>query len=164
HHVVLVHVLGQDEDADVGQLATDLARGLEPVVGLARRHADVHHSHVGLQLSDLLDELVGVAHLGHDLEPRARQYARDALAHQHPVLAEHYAHGMLARTVVPSPTALSTVSAPSSVASLSASPRSPEPLAGSAPPRPSSRTSTTMRSPSQRTATDAWVASAYRVT
>ena len=47
-------------------------------------------------------------------------------------------HGTTARTVVPSPGGDVTSRRPSSAATRSASPRSPEPLAGSAPPTPSS--------------------------
>ena len=40
--------------------AADLVRGLDALVGLRRRHADVHDGHIGLVLVDRREQLVGV--------------------------------------------------------------------------------------------------------
>src|SRR4051794_34847006 len=65
-----------------------------------------------------------------------------------------YGSGSCARTLVPPPGGLSTSSEPPSAAIRSASPRSPDPC-GSAPPRPSSATSTCTHPSASVTATEA---------
>jgi hypothetical protein len=69
--------------------------------------------------------------------------------------------GISARTVVPVAGALQTWSRPPSASTRSASPRRPEPSAGSAPPTPSSATSTTSSASHRATRTVAVSASAY---
>ena len=72
--------------------------------------------------------------------------------------------GSTARTSVPSPGGLSTLSEPSQAPTRSASPLSPEPAPACAPPTPSSRTSTTSDSPPLASFTVAWLALAYLAT
>jgi len=42
----------EEHDAHAGMAAAQLVRGLDPLVGPRRRHADVHDRHVGLVLVD----------------------------------------------------------------------------------------------------------------
>src|SRR5215213_6376742 len=74
------------------------------------------------------------------------------------------AHGISAWSRVPRPGGLSSDSVPSSAATRSASPRRPDPRATSAPPTPSSATSTVTWPFARRTATVASVACAYFAT
>src|SRR5207244_1985148 len=83
---------------------------------------------------------------------------------QHHAAVHDQPSGMRAKTRVPAPRELSTVSVPLRAATRSSRPRSPEPAAGSAPPTPSSATSTSMQSPPLRTLSRASVACAYFVT
>src|SRR5207247_10909425 len=90
------------------------------------------------------------ARLADALEPRLLEQAGDALAEKHGVFGEDDAHGYDSRGIsatilVPPAGGLSTRRLPSSTATRSASPRRPEPAVGSAPPTPSSATSTTTR-------------------
>ena len=87
-------------------------------------------------------ELLGVARLADDVEARLAEQQRDALAQEHRVVGQHYAHGISALSRVPPAGGLQTFRRPSSASTRSASPRSPEPFAGSAPPLPSSVIST----------------------
>ena len=71
------------------------------------------------------------------------------------------ASGTVAVSVVPAPSGLSTSSVPPSACRRSARPSSPEPDAGTAPPRPSSRTVATASVACWATATSTRPASAY---
>ena len=51
-------VLGEEHDPHRGMAPADLVRGLDPLVGLRRRHADVHDRHVGLVLVDRGEQLL----------------------------------------------------------------------------------------------------------
>src|SRR5262249_42680629 len=139
----LVDVGGQDEDAGVRVDLADLRGGAQALVGVRRRHADVDDGDVGLVGVDLAQQVLGVARLADDLHAGVLEQPRDAFAQQHAVVGQPYTHGICARTVVPMPGGLTTSRRPSTIVSRSASPRSPVPDAGSAPPTPSSRTSTT---------------------
>ena len=66
---------------------------------------------------------------------------------------DHHAHGIRARSRSRGPGGLSSSRAPSSAATRSSRPRSPEPCARTAPPTPSSHTSTTARGLGGRTRT-----------
>ena len=72
--------------------------------------------------------------------------------------------GISARTVVPTPIGLMTCKWPLSASTRSAIPLSPEPAARSAPPTPSSVTSTRVQSPAWSTVTVMWEAAAYLAT
>ena len=89
-----------------------------------------------------------------DVEARLGEQPREPLAQEHRVVGEDHSHGISACTTVPRPGGLSTSSRPPSASTRSASPRSPVPRAPSAPPTPSSATSTTAR-PSVRADADA---------
>ena len=131
-------------------VGADLARGAQALVGVRRGHADVDHGDVGLVGADLAQQVLGVAGLAGDLEARVLEQAHEALAQQHGVLGDDdfqwgigCAHtGISARRVVPDPGGESSAREPSSAPTRSTRPRRPEPRPGSAPPTPSSRTST----------------------
>ena len=133
----------------------DLVRGLDPLVGLRRRHADVHDRDVGLVLVDRGEQLLRVGRLGDDLDALAAHERRDALAQQPAVVGDHDPHGSSAVTTVPAPGGLRMRSVPSSAATRSASPWSPVPAVSSAPPTPSSAISMTAVPFRRETRTDA---------
>ena len=53
-----LHVLGQEHDPRPGVAPAALVCGLDALVGLRRRHADVHYRHVGLVLVDRGEQLL----------------------------------------------------------------------------------------------------------
>src|SRR3954469_24442434 len=120
-----------------------LLRGPQALIRVGRRHTDVDDRHVGVVASHLEHELLGVPCLPRDVEARLLEDAGDAFAKEDGVLGEHYPHGISARITVPRPGTLSTCRRPSRASTRSARPRRPEPFSGSAPPTPSSATSTT---------------------
>src|SRR4051812_36576839 len=159
-----LHVLGEEHDAHVGMAAADLVRGLNALVGLGRRHADVHDGHIGQMLVDCREQLVGVRRFRHDFDALAAHERRDALAQQRAVIRDHDAHGSSAVTTVPAPRGLRMRSVPSSAATRSASPCRPVPAVSSAPPTPSSAISMTAEPGRRETRTDALLAWAYLAT
>src|SRR5205085_11326919 len=98
------------------------------------------------------------------LEARVLEQTRDAFTRQHRIVGDDHPHGILALTVVPSPSVLVSSRRPSRAATRSESPRSPEPRAGSAPPMPSSLTWTSTWPLRRTTATLTLWAWAYRAT
>src|SRR3954447_21393512 len=112
-------------------------------------------------VADLLEQVVGGRALRDDVKSRLGEQPRDALPQQNRVVCDSYAHGISARTVVPLAGGLQTRSFPSTASTRSARPRSPEPLAGSAPPTPSSATCTTRCPLTRLTSTLAHEALAY---
>ena len=87
-------VLRQDEDADVrAVLGADRLRRPEALVGVGRRHPDVDDRDVRAMLADGLQERVGVAGLGDDLEAGLGQQPRDPLAQQERVVGEDEPQG-----------------------------------------------------------------------
>ena len=92
----------------------------------------------GLGALDQLKQSVGVGGEPDDLEAGLFEQAGEAFAQDHGVVGQGYAHGISARSVVPRPGGLEIVSRPPSASTRSASPRSPEPPVGVAPPMPSS--------------------------
>src|SRR5262249_18601258 len=148
--VLRLDVLREHEHARLWVLLADLARGAQALVGVRRRHADVDDRDLGAVGTHLEEELLRVARLADHLEARVLEQTRDALAEKHGVFGEHDAHrydskGISATTLVPPASGLSIDRRPSSTATRSASPRRPEPPAGSAPPMPSSATWTRTR-------------------
>src|SRR4051794_3224388 len=150
HRVVVLGVLREDEHTGVRQLCTDHLRRLETVVLVPRRHPDVDDRYVWLVCAHLAQQVFGIACLADHLDVVLGQEPHDALAQQHSVFGDDYAHGTEILTVVPPPAPLRTSNSPSSAAARSAKPRRPDPWQ-SAPPRPSSCTSTT-KCPSSTTA------------
>ena len=86
-------VLGEHEHPDVGQLGADLARRPQALVGVGRRHPHVDDGDVGLVGADLAQQLLGVARLADDLEPRLLQQPHQALAQQGRIVGDDYSHG-----------------------------------------------------------------------
>src|SRR5919204_2266678 len=117
---------------------------------MRRRHADVDHGDVRAVAPHLQEQLVGAAGLSDDVEAGVGEDPGHPLAQEDRVLGEDYPHGIWARMRVPAPGWLSTSRTPSRASTRSTSPRNPEPRVGSAPPTPSSDTSTTAR-PFRRT-------------
>ena len=87
-------MLGQDEDADgCPMLRADRLRGAKALVGVGRRHPDVHDRDVRKVLAGRPQEVVGVADLSDHLEARVDQDARDAFAHEHGVVGKDEPQG-----------------------------------------------------------------------
>ena len=143
HRVRRLRVLRQHEDADSRVPLPDLLRRLEAFVRVGRRHPDVHDRHVRRVRAHLEHQLVGVRGLADDLEAGVGEDAGDAFPEEDGIFGEDYAHGISARILVPSPGRLTIPRRPSRASTRSARPRRPEPRFGSAPPTPSSSTSTT---------------------
>src|SRR3954451_23158063 len=146
--VRMLDVLRDDEHCGLRRELAHRLRGSQALVAEARRQADVDDGDVGTLAEDCVDERVAVLHRIHDVEVVVAEEARQPVAEQCEVLGDHDAHGITARTIVPPPARLSTASMPSSAPTRRSRPRNPFPEA-SAPPRPSSATSTT-RFPSTR--------------
>ena len=137
-------VLREDEHR---QAVEPLARGeraADALVAERRRQAHVDDADVGPLALDGLEERVGVLDRGDDLAAVVLEQAREAVAQQREVLGDHDAHGSSARRIVGPPAGLDRNSVPSSASTRLRRPVSPLP-SGFAPPRPSSRTSTSSR-------------------
>ena len=86
--VALLDVLGEHEHGRAGMLLADLLRRAQSLVGLGRRHLDVHDRDVGAVRPDLQQQILGRAALAHDLESLALEQTGDALAQKHGVVGE----------------------------------------------------------------------------
>src|SRR5882724_12283755 len=109
-------------------------------------------------------QLVGVPHRRHHIEPAVGQQLGETLPQQHRVLSYHDSHGNSTVMIVGPPGGLSTMSVPSTAAARCASPSRPDPVSKDAPPRPSSRTTIRSRPACCETATSAVRASACLLT
>ena len=88
--VARVRVLAEHDDADLWIRLTQSLGGLNPLVGVARRHADVRDDDVRLLGSDRSEQRVEVAADGCDIEVGMRvEQAPDALTDKVVVLGEH---------------------------------------------------------------------------
>ena len=89
HRERRLDVLRQHEDADRRSvLGADRLGRPQALVGVGRRHPDVHDGDVGSMLADGGEQLVGRAGLGDDLEPGLGEQPRDALAQEERVVGE----------------------------------------------------------------------------
>ncbi len=82
HRVARLDVLREKQHADVGMALADLARSLQSLVRVGRRHADVDHRHVRLVHRDVAQEVLGGAGLRHDLEARLLEKPRHSLSEE----------------------------------------------------------------------------------
>jgi hypothetical protein len=112
---------------------------------VGRRHANVDDRDVRIRSLDERAQLLGIGGQTDHLESGLLEQPRKALAQDHRVIRDGYPHGISARSVVPRPGGLDTVTRPPSASTRSARPRSPEPTPAAAPPIPSSATSSTSR-------------------
>ena len=81
-------MLGEDEDRDRRMGAADLRGGHQPVVGVARRHADVDDRDVRDRGADLLHQVVRVVGAPDDRVPGVAQQRGDALAQERVVVRD----------------------------------------------------------------------------
>ena len=82
-------MLREDEDPDgCPMLRADRLRGTKALVGVGRRHPDVHDRDVREVLARRTKEVVGVADLSDHLETRVGHDACDAFTHEHRVVGK----------------------------------------------------------------------------
>jgi hypothetical protein len=143
HREPELDVLRQHEHSDRGVAGADLERRAQALVLVRRRQADVDDHRVDRVTVHLQQELVGAPAAGDDLEAGIAEEPGEPLAEQDAVLGDRYAHGISALTRVPPPRGVQILISPPSASTRSARPRRPEPRSVSAPPTPSSLTSTT---------------------
>ena len=90
-HVLLLGVLGEDEDACVWTLAAQFQRGVETVVLIAGRHLDIGQRHIGPVRESLAQQIVRIAGLSDDLDPGVLEQAADSSPQQDIVLTDNHA-------------------------------------------------------------------------
>src|SRR6516165_9327683 len=144
-----MHVLRQDQDACSGTAPPDRLRRLKTLIGVGRRHPDIHDRDIGATALHLLQQLTAVRGQPGNFEAGLSQQPRKAFPQDHGIIGDHYPHGNSARSVVPRPGGLDTVSVPPSASTRSVSPRRPVPCPAAAPPIPSSATSMVSRPAAQ---------------
>jgi hypothetical protein len=82
-------VLRQDQDPDRGPvLGPNGFRSAQPFVRVCGRHPDVNQGDVGSMGADRVQELTGLAHLGHDREACLGEQAGDPLTEEERVVGE----------------------------------------------------------------------------
>ncbi len=86
--VALLRVLAEHQHADLGVAFADLQCRPQPVVGVVRRHLDVHDRHVRRVRGDLAQQVRRVAGLGHDIEPSVPEQPHHSLTQQRLVLTD----------------------------------------------------------------------------
>ncbi len=91
-------VLGEHQHAGPGMPAAELEGGAQALVGVGRRHADVHHGDVGTVLGHGGEQGVAVGHGGAHLVAAVLEEPDQPLAHQGGVLGDHDPHGRHALT------------------------------------------------------------------
>jgi hypothetical protein len=152
-------VLGKHQDRGARVRGANLAGRFEALGRVRRWHPDIHDDNIRVLTRDEREQLCSIGRLADDLEPGSCERRRQRFAEEDRIVCEgdpdhltrreagvfHGWHavgshpkGSSARTVVPIPGGLVTVSRPPIVATRSLRPRSPEPRSGSASPRPSS--------------------------
>src|SRR2546430_1674482 len=127
---------------------------------MGRRQANVDDRDVDGIAFHARQQIVGVAALSNYVHSGLAEETRNAFSEQHAVFGERYAHGISALNRVPPPRGVQMRNLPPSASTRSARPRRPEPRSVSAPPIPSSTTSTTICPSSRPTSTVAPVACA----
>src|SRR5262249_20653155 len=146
HRIGLFDVLGDHEHRRAGHPPARLERGAQTLVAKFWWQTDIHHREVGVARLHLAHECPPVADGRHHLDPVVAQQTGEAVSEKRQVLRDHYAHGSSARIVVGPPGGLVTRRLPSSASTRCLSPLSPAPC-GSAPPTPSSLTSSSSSPP-----------------
>src|ERR1700689_1745016 len=105
---------------------------------MRRWHPYVDDRDVRARALHQFEQSFGIGGEPDNLEARFGEQPGEPFAKDHRVVGECYSHGISARSVVPRPGGLEIVNRPPSASMRSASPRSPEPPVGVAPPMPSS--------------------------
>ena len=88
HRVPGLDVLREQEHADRGMPLADLAGGPKALVRVRRRHADVDDRDVGLVHRDVAEQVLRVARLRDDLEPRFLEQPRHAFPEEDRVVGD----------------------------------------------------------------------------
>src|SRR5450631_596634 len=128
----------------------DLGGRAGALVGVRRRQPDVEHDDVGFVFADQVGEALRATVGADDVVTSVPEQAGETFAQQDLVLDQRHPHGSSAVSRVPV-ASLRTTSWPPTACTRSASPASPDPGRGAAPPTPSSAT-VTIRLPFRRTA------------
>src|SRR5947208_2419803 len=102
HGVARLDVLGKDEHADVRVLVPDPLCGDQPLVGVGRRHADVDDRRVGSGKPDVAEQTARVLRLTDHVHTGLTEKADDALAREHGIVCDDYAHGISTRRLIAS--------------------------------------------------------------
>jgi hypothetical protein len=85
-------VLGEHQDPGLGVVAAEMEGGPQPLVGVRRRHPDIHHGDVGPMLCHGCEQGVAVGHGGAHLVTAVLEQPDETLPHQGGVLGDHDPH------------------------------------------------------------------------
>jgi hypothetical protein len=102
HGVTRLHVLREDEHADVRVFCPDCLGGDEALVCVRGRHADVDDCRVRPREAHVTEQPVGILRLGDDVDACVSEKANDSLPGEHDIVRDDYAHGIPARNMVAS--------------------------------------------------------------